>query len=140
LLVGVDAQYVREIDFLGGTIDLRAEYVWSRVDDVTFDPTAALGFGPLNYDNRRHGGYLEMSYRPTRSDLKFMRSLEFVTRYELLESPEADSFSFDGRRLTLGALYWVTPTVSLRAGYQFDDRDRGSPDQDGLFLQVGVGL
>jgi len=140
LLLGVDAQYVREIDWLQGTIDVRAEYVWSRVDDVTFDPTGAAGVGPLAYDNRRHGGYLEVSYRPTRSDFKFVRSLEFLTRYELLDTPDADPFSFDERKLTLGAMYWLTPTISLRAGYQFDDRDRDAADQDGLFLQAGVGL
>jgi hypothetical protein len=139
LLVGVDAQYVRQIDPLGGTIDLRAEYVWSHVDNFTFDPTGAQGIGPLSFDNHRHGGYVELSYRPTRSDSKFVRSLEFLGRYELLDSPDAAPGSFDEQRYLIGANYWLTPTIALRAAYLFDERERAE-DQDALFLQLGVGL
>lgn len=139
LLLGVDAQYVREIDSLGGTVDLRAEYVWSRVDDVTFDPTGVGGVGPLSFNNRRHGGYVELSYRPSRSESKFVRSLEFLGRCEIFDSPDAAPGSFDAQRFTIGANYWLTPTISLRAAYQFEDRQRDD-DQDALFLQVGVGL
>ena len=139
LLLGLDAQYVRQIDPLGGTIDIRAEYVWSRVDDVTFDPTGDQGIGPLSFDNRRQGGYLELSYRPTKSGSKFIRSLEFLGRYELLDSPDAAPGSFDDQRFLIGANYWITPTISLRAGYLFDDRERAD-DENALFLQVGVGL
>ena len=139
LLLGLDAQYVQQIDPLGGTIDLRAEYVWSRVDDFTFDPTGAAGIGPLSFNNRRHGGYIELSYRPTKSDSKFIRSLEFLGRYELLDTPDAAPGSFDEQRYVVGAMYWLTPTISLRAAYLFDDRERAD-DDDALFLQVGVGL
>jgi hypothetical protein len=139
LLLGVDAQYVKQVDPLGGTIDLRAEYVWSHVDDVTYDPTGAQGVGPLSFDNRRHGGYVELSYRPTKSDSKFIRSLEFLGRYEVYKTPAAAPGSFDDQRFTIGTNYWLTPTISLRVAYQFDDRKRAD-DQDALFLQVGVGL
>ena len=139
LLLGVDAQYVKEIGWLGGVIDLRAEYVWSDVDDVTFDPTGAGGFGPLTFDNRRSGGYVELSYRPTKSDSKLVRSLEFLGRWEVYDTPDAAPGSFDAERLTIGTNYWLTPTISLRAAYLFDNRERAD-DQDALFLQVGVGL
>jgi hypothetical protein len=139
LFVGVDAQYVQPVDALGGTIDLRAEYVWSRVDDFTFDPTGVGGIGPLSFDNRRHGGYVELSYRPSKSESKFIRSLEFLARYELLDTPDAAPGSFDEQRYIIGANYWLTPTISLRAAYLFDNRERAE-DEDALFLQVGVGL
>jgi hypothetical protein len=139
LLLGVDAQYVEQIEPLGGVIDLRAEYVWSRVDDFTFDPTGVGGIGPLTFNNRHYGGYVELSYRPTRTDSKFLRSLEFLGRYELLDTPDAVPGSFDEQRLIVGTNYWLTPTISLRAAYLFDNRERAE-DEDALFLGVGVGL
>lgn len=53
LLQAADFNWVQEI---GGVITARAEWVWSQVEGVTYDPLGKLGFGPLNFGNWRQGG------------------------------------------------------------------------------------
>ena len=139
LVQGVDLQWVSEIEPIKGVLDVRVEYVWSDVDDLTYFRPGPDGFGPLNFGNKREGGSVEVAYRPTKWDWKELRKLELVGRYDWINNPNAAPGQFDERRLTLGVLYWLTPTVSLRAAYQFDDRKRAQ-DRDAVFLQVGVGL
>ena len=139
LLLGVDAAYQKEIEPLGGTIDARVEWVWSRVDTVTFDPTGAAGFGPLRYTNDRNGGYAQLAYRPTLCHDRIVRDLEFVTRYDTIHVPAAAPGAATDTRLTFGVDYWLTPGVVLKAAYQFDSPEHG-PHDNGLMLQAAVGF
>jgi hypothetical protein len=139
LLLGVDASYIKEIDPLMGTIEARVEWVWSRVDTVTFDETGAGGFGPLRYKNNRNGGYAQLAYRPTRSDNRVVRNVELVGRFDTIHVPEAAPGAQTDTRLTLGVDYWLTPNVVLKAAYQFDSPEHG-PHDNGLMLQAAVGF
>jgi hypothetical protein len=139
LVQGVDVQWVSDIPAIRGVLDARFEYVWSDVDDLSYSQPGPDGFGPLVFGNKRQGGYVELAYRPTRWDWKELRKLELVGRYDWINNPGRAPGQFDETRLTLGVLYWLTPTVSLRAAYQFDDR-KNAQDRDALFLQIGVGL
>lgn len=139
LLYGLDLHYYDEIDALRGTLDVRAEWVWSDVDDVTFDPNGNAGFGPLAFDNKRHGGYVEVAYRPTGFSSQLVRKLELVGRWELLETPSGAPGPGDQQRVTAAVLYWITPTTALRGGYVFDEKE-DLDDQDIIFFQISVGL
>jgi hypothetical protein len=138
-LFGLDAQYVETLKSLGGTVDARAEWVWSSVDDATYDPTGSIGFGPLNYSNRRNGGYVEVGYRPSLADSKLFRDLEFVARYDFLDVPAGVPGPVDEQRVTLAVLYWVTATTAFSAGYIFDE-PRSGPDHDTFYLRASVGF
>jgi hypothetical protein len=135
LLYALDLHYYDDIDALCGTLDVRVEFIWSDVDDVTFDPA----FGPLTFDNRRHGGYVELAYRPTGFSSDFLRKLELVGRWELLEVPSRAPGPADQQRITAAVLYWITPTTAVRGGYVFDDME-DRDDQDIIFFQISVGL
>ena len=139
LLYGLDLHYYDDIDALRGTLDVRVEWIWSDVDDVTFDPNGNAGFGPLTFDNKRHGGYVELAYRPTGFSSQLLRKLELVSRWELLEVPSRSPGPVDQQRLTAAVLYWITPTTALRGGYVFDEKEN-LDDQDILFFQISVGL
>ena len=139
LLVGVDAAYLKEIDPLMGTIDARVEWVWSRVDTVTFDESGAGGFGPLRFRNSRNGGYAQLAYRPTRCQDRILRNLEFVTRYDTIHVPAEAPGAATDTRLTFGVDYWLTPNVVIKAAYQFDSPEHG-PHDNGLLLQAAVGF
>jgi hypothetical protein len=139
LLLGVDAAYQKEIEPLLGTIDARVEWVWSRVDTVTFDETGAAGFGPLRYKNNRNGGYAQLAYRPTRVSDPIVRNLEFVGRYDTIHAPAAAPGAATDTRFTLGVDYWVTPNVVLKAAYEFDSPEHG-PHDNALLLQAAVGF
>jgi hypothetical protein len=59
---------------------LHAQYAWTRVDHAVFDPTGALGFGPLSFSNKRDGGYAQIAYRPTKVDVDFLKNFEAIFR------------------------------------------------------------
>ena len=139
LLQAVDVSYRRDIDQIGGTIDLRCEWVWSQVDKATYDPSGALGFGPVTFSNNRNAGYAQVSYRPTKMDNKFLRSLEFVCRFDMLDVPSRAPGSFDEKRWAFGIDYWVTPSFVVKTAYEVDDR-KGAPDQNAFFLQGAMGF
>jgi hypothetical protein len=137
-LYGLDLQYVETVKPLG-TIDARAEWVWSDVEDATYDSTGSLGVGPLTYDNRRNGGYVEVGYRPSLSDNKLFRDLEFVARYDFLDVPASAPVPVDEQRVTAAVLYWVTATTALSAGYIVAEPEEG-PDRDVFYLRASVGF
>ena len=138
LLYGVDLQYYETFRRLRGSVEVRAEWVWSHVDHLTYDPTGVLGFGPLDFENDRNGGYVEVAYRPSLVDNRFLRDTEWIARYDRLEVPDDAPGPVDEQRLTVGLLYWVTATTSVRAGYIFSDAE--GPDRDTFFLQTSVGF
>jgi hypothetical protein len=138
-LYGVDAQYVATVKPLGGSVDARFEWVWSEVDDATYDPNGALGFGPLNYGNRRSGGYVEVGYRPSLSDMKVLRDIELVARYDYLDVPGGVPGPSDEQRVTAAVLYWVTATTAFSVGYIVAEPEEG-PDRDTFYLRASVGF
>ena len=138
-LFGLDAQYVDTLKPLGGTLDARAEWVWSTVDDATYDPSGSLGFGPLTYKNRRNGGYFELGYRPSLSDSRWLRNVELVGRYDFLDVPAGVPGPVDEQRVTAAVLYWLTATTALSAGYIVAEPESG-PDHDTFYLRASVGF
>lgn len=143
LLQAVDLTYVRDSDALRGVIDLRGEWVWSRVSRATYDPTGAAGFGPLSFDNRRRGGYLQTAYRPSKLGAEWVKNLEFVGRRDLLLQPEGPPESTDERRWTLGVNYWLSSSTALKAAYDFGRRtEKGDPAESfrGIRLQAVMGF
>jgi hypothetical protein len=139
LLLGLDAAYQKELRPIGGTLDARVEWVWSRVDTVTFDPTGAGGFGPLRYKNNRNGGYAQLAYRPTLSHDRLVRNLEFIGRYDTIHVPADAPGAETDTRFTFGVDYWLTPNVVLKAAYQLDSPEHG-PHDNALLLQAAVGF
>lgn len=119
LIQGIDVSYTRQVDALLGMIDLRFEYVMSDVDDVIYDPDGDEGFGPLTYDNKRDGFYVQAAYRPTLCAIKFLRDVEFVGRYEELDVPSgAPDGQHDHDRWTVGVNYYLSSNSMFKVAYQ----------------------
>ncbi|MBI3462214.1 MAG: hypothetical protein HY000_04020 [Planctomycetes bacterium] len=140
VLVGLDATYVQDIDWLKGRVDVRHEWIWSDVDDATFDPDGSLGFGPVSFDNRRNGGYVQVAYRPSKVEHHIIKNLEPVVRYDMLHRPAGAPEEFDEQRVTIGLNYWLGPSMVFKVAYQFDDKDSGEEDQDALLFQAALGF
>jgi hypothetical protein len=139
LIQAVDASWRKDIDPIRGTLELRGEWVWSQVDEATYDSTGSMGFGPLTFSNDRSAGYLQAAYRASRSESKVLRSLEFVGRYDILNVPSGAPASPDENRPTFGVDYWVTPSFVVKTAYQLDNRKDAS-DQDAFFIQAALGF
>ena len=133
-LHGADLNYVTMIEALKGRLAVYAEWIWSDVDDVDY--------GAGVFDNKRQGGYVQLSYRPSLVENDFLSRLEAVARYGLLDMPSGAPV-FDQHRWTFGGIYRLTPAIGIKAAYQMtteklpgigDDRD------DAVLLQLFVGF
>lgn len=138
-LHSVDLGYVRDSQFLKGTLDLRAQWVWSKVSDVTYD----TGTGPFTFNNQRDGGYVQLAYRPSKLNNAFLKNLELITRWDTLNRPARAPMATDETRWTVGLNYWLGPSTVVKAAYQFGERRdpmNGNENVNALLLQAAMGF
>jgi hypothetical protein len=139
LLQAVDANFVREVDRIHGRVTARGEWVWSSVSRATYDPTGALGFGPLTFDNDRNGGYALVSYRPTRVENPVLNKTEFVFRYDRLQASSLAPGGGTEERFTPGIDYWITASTVIKVAYEFDDNENGE-SHNAFLAQLATGF
>lgn len=140
-LHSVDLGYVRNSPKLRGVVDVKAQWVWSQVDDLVFD----TGSGPFTFDNRRNGGYVQLAYRPSLMRNKFLQNLEGVCRWDMINNPSGApaETAFDENRWTFGLNYWLGPSTVVKAAYQFGDRStpgEGSDNVNAILFQAAMGF
>jgi len=134
-LQAVDLSYKRQVDWLKGTIDLRAEWVFSDVERATY----AVDSDRFRFLNNRNGGYAQIAYRPTLAGGDVLKNLEFVFRYDALFIPDSAPGAHDEQRYTFGVDYWLSPSMVIKLAYQIDDREDGD-DHNALFVQAAIGF
>jgi len=143
VLQGVDMSYIHDFDWIKGRIDARAEWVWSQVSNLTYDPDGSLGFGPLKFNNWRTGGYAQLAYRPYKIKLPVVDKLELVARYDRIDEPNEAPGAFDERRWTFGLNYWLGPSTVIKAAFETGHRsssDNGDEDVTAYLLQAAMGF
>jgi hypothetical protein len=129
-ILGLDASMNRDFDPLLGTIDIKTEFVWTRVAPHTYATIAADGTETdvaFNH-NHRSGCYAQLAYRPTRVCQKWVKNLEVGVRYDHITNPSAtpdtppdaqfQRVSHD--RWTVGLNYYLEPSTVLKADYERD--------------------
>src|SRR6266705_2110563 len=139
VLQSADFNYVQDSTLFKGLINFRAQWVWSHVGNFVYDPDGSQGFGPLEFNNNRNGGYVELAYRPTHIDNDYIKNFEGVFRYDRLNQLHTP-VGFDEQRWTLGLNYWFTPSAVVKLAYEFDDKNGGARDQDAFMMQAAVGF
>ena len=139
VLQSVDFNYVSDSALLKGLINLRAQWGWSHVGDFVYDSDGSQGFGPLEFNNNRNGGYAQLSYRPTHIDNDYIKNFEGVFRYDRLNQLHTP-VGFDEQRWTFGLNYWVTPSAVVKLAYEVDDKNGGARDQNAFLMQAAVGF
>ena len=139
ILQSADFNYVQDSPLLKGLINFRAQWVWSHVGDFVYDPDGKQGFGPLEFNDNRNGGYVQLAYRPTHIDNDIIKNVEGVFRYDRLNQLHTP-VGFDEQRFTLGLNYWVTPSAVVKVAYELDDKNGGARDQNAFMTQVAVGF
>ena len=142
-LLGADFSFIRDFDQLMGTIDFKAEWIWSKAGDATYmvntNPVTTVVFN----NNRRDGGYVQMAYRPIKFDQRWVKNLEFAVRYDHLSNPKptADTppdalFQRQNHdRYTVGLNYWLDASTVLKFDYERDSRDHRT-----IWLQYALGF
>src|SRR5438128_2824013 len=139
VLQSADFNYVQDSTLFKGLINFRAQWVWSHVGNFVYDPDGSQGFGPLEFNNNRNGGYVELAYRPTHIDNDILKNFEGVFRYDRINQLHTP-VGFDEQRWTFGLNYWLTPSTVIKAAYEVDDKNGGARDQNAFLMQAAVGF
>ena len=139
LLQSADLSYVRDSAWLKGVLNLKAQWVWSHVGGYNYDPDGALG-GPFPFRNNRDGGYAQISYRPSLSENAFLKNIEPVFRYDMLNQARTLTGT-DERRYTIGLNYWLGPSSVFKVAYEFDHQSGPNADpHNAVLLQMATGF
>jgi hypothetical protein len=139
VMQAADFHFKPLVKALSGQFDLAAEWIWSSLTPETYDPTGALGFGPVSFNNYRQGGYVSLGYRPTELENKILRNVELLCRYDSLQSALNSPGGEHESRWTLGIDYWLTSYCVVKTAYEIDSKKVGE-DQNSFILQIGYGL
>ena len=134
LLQAVDLSTYYEA--LKGRFTLLGEYAWSNVGSRTYD----IGGGSITFNNKRQGGYVQLSYRAKQFDSDFINRLEFIARADRSHTPHDAPGGFDEHRLTFGLDYWLTGSTVLKTAWEVDHRDNGEPNGNAFLIGVATGL
>jgi hypothetical protein len=136
-VMGLDASYI--LDTEPGLFDFRFEYVYSTVDDVTYDASGAVGVGPITFNNERDGLYAQAAFRPIHSSSDFFKNVEFVGRYDYLSTPSAAPEGGNTDRWTAGINYWFNSSTVLKLAVDNVEHD-GEEARQNVMLMLGVGF
>lgn len=137
-LWGLDLSYVREVEALGGQIDLRSEYVRQDIDRLTY----VVDDMPFDFNNKKWSVYAQVAYRPSLLDTPVLRDLEFVYRFSYFDWPTGTPSMkmSDWTQHTVGLNYWITPSAVLKAAYEFNNRELRGTSNDLFILQTAWGF
>jgi len=138
VLHSIDFDYAVDSESIGGRFDTRFQYAWSSLDSATYDADGSLGFGPTSFSNDRDGGYVQISYRPTRLDRPFITDLEFLVRYDRMNNPSGAIDPVDEHRTTLGLDYWLDSSTVWKIAYEIDSQSGEGNNQ--FLTQIATGF
>jgi len=125
----VDVAYIRNVEFLKGRINARAQFVWLDIDNPNM--------GDLDFTNKSDGGYTQVAYRPTEAEHEILNDFEAVVRYDWINQPMENA-----DRLSLGLNYWLNDSTVLKCSYEWktEEEDGETIDSTGIRIQVAIGF
>jgi len=133
LMQSVDVTIAKESPAIKGLINIRGQWVWQKVDRVTFDPDGTLLFGPVTFDNSRNGGYASLSYRPELMKNGILKSLEPGIRFDYLSRRDTPGH-FDEWRYAFGLDYWIYQNVVVKGAFELDYHHEGDREDRNVIL------
>lgn len=130
-----DLSYGKQLDFLKGFLDVKAQYNNVQVDRANYvDPDDITGNTLYTYENKRNSYFAQGAYRPTMFPGKFLKRTEVVYRYAGFNPPTGAKDLEQIRQSTLGLNYWFNWRTAFKLAYQLQK------DNNTFFAQVAVGF
>jgi hypothetical protein len=131
----LDLTYVKDLDFIKGFFDVKAQWNWVNVDQANYiDPDDPTGNTTYTFDNKRNSVFAQATYRPTMAPAKLLRKFEGVFRYAGLNPPAGSKEPEKIKQYTFGIDYWLNWRTVFKAAYQVQQNNNA------FFLQAAVGF
>lgn len=125
-LIAYDFSFVKNVNPLGGIIDIKAQYNKSIVDDANyFEPEDGGGFEEYTFNNKSDSFYAQLSYKPSMSGSNFLKNIELVGRYSELNTPEGSEWESNVNQTAFGINYWLSWRSAIKVNYQITDGTGG---------------
>lgn len=134
-MYALDLTYVKQLDFIKGMFDVKAQWNKVNVDKADYtDPDDPTGNTLYTFENKRSSFFTQAAYRPSMSQSKFLKKTELVFRYAGFNPPTGAKGLEEIKQYTYGINYWFTWRTAFKAAYQ------SQKDNNAFFLQVAVGF
>lgn len=134
-IYALDLSYVKQLDFIKGLFDVKAQWNKVNIDKAEYiDPEDLTGNTLYTFDNKRSSFFTQGAYRPSMSQSKFLKKTELVFRYAGFNPPDGAKDLEKIKQYTYGINYWFNWRTALKAAYQ------SQKDNNVFFLQVAVGF
>ena len=152
-LYALDFNFVKNLNFMKSVIDIKGQYNYSEVSDANYavpDDTLGLYY---DFNNVSTAYYAQLSIRPSMSGNNFIRKLELVGRYSVMETPEGSLWESNPTQTAVGINYWLDWRTVLKFGYQTTDGGGGghsdepggaeeleTPTTDMFYVHLAIGF
>jgi len=134
-IYALDLSYVKQLDFIKGLFDVKAQWNKVNIDQAEYiDPADLTGNTKYTFNNKRSSFFTQGAYRPSMSQSKFLKKTELVFRYAGFNPPDGAKDLEKIKQYTYGINYWFNWRTALKAAYQ------SQKDNNVFFLQVAVGF
>ncbi len=131
----LDLTYVKQLDFIKGLFDVKAQWNWVNVDKADYiDPDDPTGNTTYTYDNKRNSLFAQAAYRPSMSPNKFLKKTELVFRYSGFNPPSGSKEPDKIKQYTYGLNYWINWRTAVKLAYQNQKNDNA------FLVQFAVGF
>jgi hypothetical protein len=134
-MYALDLTYVKQLDFIKGLLDVKAQYNNVKVDNAQYiDPDDSTGNTLYTFDNKRSSYFVQGAYTPTITQSKFLKRTELVFRYAGFNPPTGAKNLEEIKQYTYGINYWFNWKTVLKAAYQ------SQKNNNTFFIQLAVGF
>ncbi len=131
----LDLTYVRQLDFIKGLFDVKAQWNWVNVDKADYkDPDDPTGTTTYAFDNKRNSVFAQAAYRPSMSPNKLLKKTELVFRYAGLNPPSGSKEPDKIKQYTYGFNYWINWRTAVKLAYQSQENNNA------FLVQFAVGF
>ncbi|MBI3718579.1 MAG: hypothetical protein HY252_08290 [Sphingobacteriales bacterium] len=134
-MYALDLTYVKQLDFIKGMFDVKAQWNKVNVDKAEYiDPDDPTGNTLYTFENKRSSFFTQGAYRPSMSQSKFLKKTELVFRYAGFNPPDGAKDLTKIKQYTYGINYWVNWRTAVKLAYQNQKNDNA------FLVQFAVGF
>lgn len=140
----VDLSYIKSIEAIKSTINIRGQFNSVTVDKANYQLTDSTFY---TFDNTMQSYFAQFSIRPGMLRNKYLKKTELLFRYSAVTPPKdavwcpKDENGQGGSitRMDIGLCYWITWRTGLRFAYEISTMPDGTQTKE-LIARFAVGL